>query len=199
MDNYSVCKNVQMGENVYIEPFCLIGYAEEIRATSESAVTVIGNNVEILSHSIISQNCKLGNNVWCGNYTYIGENTTIADGVELMYGARVYKNVTIGANSWISGFICNDAVIEDDCVVMGSLIHKFVNATIGISEPAPVIKKGAFIGMNAVVIGGIEVGENAYIAAGAILTKSAMPNMLYVGNPARCIGQAPTPFKIEKQ
>lgn len=195
---FSVFGNVKIGKNVFIEPFCLIGYAEEAQNNSESAITIIGNNVEIHSHSVISQNCILGNNVWCGNYTYIGENSKIADGVELMYGAKIYRNVSIGKNSWIGGFICNNAIIEEDCVVMGTLIHKFTNAIIGIPEPYPTIRKGAFIGMNAIVIGGVEVGENAYIAAGSVLTKPAKPNMLYLGNPARCIGKAPLPFNKEK-
>lgn len=198
MENYILFGNVKIGENVRIEPFCLIGYTEETQNNSESAITIVGDNVEIHSHSIVSQNCKLGKNVWCENYTFIGENSHIADGVEFMYGAKVYKNVTVGENSWIGGFVCNNSIIEEDCIIMGSLIHKFTNSTIGVPEPSPIIRKGAFIGMNAIIIGGIEVGENAYVAAGSILTRSAKANMLYVGNPARCIGKAPSPFSKEK-
>lgn len=184
-----------MGKNVYIGPFCLIGYTEDAKKIHKSVATFIGDNVEIHAHSVISQNCILGNNVWCDNYTFIGENSKIEDGVELLYGAKIHKNVFVGRNSWVGGFVCNDVVIEENSIVMGMLIHKFINAVMGVPEPAPIIRKGAFIGMNAVVIGGIEVGENAYIAAGSVLTRSAKSNMLYMGNPARCIGIAPNAFK----
>jgi len=195
MRAYKTKGKVVFGKNVYIGPYCLIGYPEEVSKKPPKAVTIIGDNVQIHSHSVISQNTILGNNINCGNYTFIGENSIIEDDVEIMYGAKIFSRVKVGKGAWVGGFVCNDAVIESNCVVMGKLIHTFTNAVIGVGEPAPVIRKGAFIGMNAVVIGGIEVGENAYIAAGAVLTKSALAGKLYCGIPAKCTGDAPKPFK----
>ncbi|MCJ7507583.1 MAG: hypothetical protein MUO85_02480 [candidate division Zixibacteria bacterium] len=115
-----------------------------------------------------------------------------------MYGARIYHRVLIGEKAWIGGFICNDAIIESNTVVFGKLVHKFVNAIPGTPEKAPIIRKGAFIGMNAIVIGGIEIGIGSYVAAGAVLTKSTLPGRLYMGNPAKDVGPASSAFKIHE-
>jgi serine acetyltransferase len=88
----------------------------------------------------------------------------------------------VGNNSTIGGFICNEAVIGDHCVVQGSLIHK---RTKGGREGAPKVENGCFVGTHAMLIGDITVREETFIAAGAIVTKDTESGFLYVGAPAR--------------
>jgi acetyltransferase-like isoleucine patch superfamily enzyme len=49
------------------------------------------------------------------------------------------------------------------------------------------VKKGASIGANATILGGLTIGENALIGAGSVVTKDVPDNELWVGNPARFI------------
>jgi acetyltransferase-like isoleucine patch superfamily enzyme len=49
----------------------------------------------------------------------------------------------------------------------------------------PTIRRGARIGGGAILLPGVEIGEEAYVGAGAVVTKNVEPRMLVVGNPAR--------------
>jgi acetyltransferase-like isoleucine patch superfamily enzyme len=69
-----------------------------------------------------------------------------------------------------------------------------VNATRGVPEPSPSIGESAFIGLGAVIIGGVVIGDGAYVAAGSVVTKDASPGRLYMGAPARECGPAPNAF-----
>jgi acetyltransferase-like isoleucine patch superfamily enzyme len=150
----------------------------------------------LASHVVIGEGTVLGTDVWCDHHTYIGCRTTIGDNVQVLYGARIYHRVTIGRDSWIGGFVCNDAVVEDGAFMLGQLIHRFADVVEGQPEVAPVVRAGAFVGTNALVVGGVEVGERAYIGAGAVLLSDAAPNRLYVGSPARDVGPAPQVFRV---
>jgi acetyltransferase-like isoleucine patch superfamily enzyme len=151
-----------------------------------------------MSHVVISEGTVIDDDVWCDHHTYIGCDTRIAQGAQILYGAKVYHRVSIGRGAWIGGFTCNDAIIEDATVVLGQLVHKFRDATVGVPEKSPIIRKSAFVGMNAFIIGGIEVGCGAYIAGGAVLTRSAKPGRLYTGAPAKEVGRAPSGFSFPK-
>jgi UDP-2-acetamido-3-amino-2,3-dideoxy-glucuronate N-acetyltransferase len=197
---------ILINEGVYIGPFCVLGISDEreplsiknaiVRNDKDSTDYIrIDKNTYIQSSIFIGNNTHLGTNVWCEHGCYIGCNSKIGQDCQIMYGARIYDRVVIGNNSWIGGFVCNDSIIGSDCIVMGNLIHKFINATEGIPEAAPILHDKVFIGMNAMVIGGIEIECGAYIAAGAVLTKSAKKNRLYLGNPAVDSGVAPDAFK----
>jgi acetyltransferase-like isoleucine patch superfamily enzyme len=117
----------------------------------------------------------------------IGEECVVGDGVVAEYGARIYDRCRIGNNCVIGGFICNDAVLGENSVVQGSLVHKRISPP---PEPAPEIRPHAFIGTQAVVIGGVTIGEGSFVAAGAVVTKDTEPGFLYSGVPARKVRPA---------
>jgi UDP-2-acetamido-3-amino-2,3-dideoxy-glucuronate N-acetyltransferase len=195
---------VELG--AYIGPFCVIGFpSTNIQHPLEmltddgdlrSLGSVISKQTSLLSHVVVGEGTHIGINVWCDHHTFIGCSTQIGNESVIMYGARIFDRVRIGSRVWVSGFVCNDTVVEDDAVVLGQLIHRFVNAKDGIPESSPIIRARAFVGMGAMIIGGIEVGEGAYVGAGAVLTKNAQPNTLYIGNPAKAAGHAPKPFGV---
>ena len=197
---------VKLGRMSYIGPYCVLGFPANEKSLQNPRVrrgrriniskkVIVGANTNLLSHVVVGEGTIIGGNVWCDHHTYIGCSTRIDHHAQIMYGARIYDRVQIKENCWIGGFICNDALIESNSIVMGKLIHKFIEADEEQPEKAPVVREGAFIGMNAIVIGDIEVGTMAYISAGAVLTKSARPGRLYFGVPAKDVGPAPSAFK----
>jgi acetyltransferase-like isoleucine patch superfamily enzyme len=163
-----------------------------------STGSLIGPECMLLSHVVIGESTVLEEGVWCDHYTYIGCNSHIGSRAQLMYGARIYHRVTVGARAWIGGFLCNDSIVEPEAVVLGQVVHRFADVTEGVAEAAPRVRRGAFVGMNALVVGNIEVGEGAYVAGGAVLTHSAAPCRLYAGVPARDEGPAPRIFVSRK-
>ncbi len=198
--------NIKLGEDVFIGPFCVLGFPstetidpQDFKKNQFSELisrgVIIGNRTSLLSHIVVGEGTVISDNVWCDHHSYIGSDSYIGNQTYIMYGSRIYNRVKIAEKCWIAGFVCNDAVIEMGAIVMGQLIHRFADVSADEAELSPVVRKNAFIGMNAQVVGPVEVGEGAYIGAGAVLTHSALPGRLYLGIPARDSGPAPQPFK----
>lgn len=103
------------------------------------------------------------------------------------------NRVKIGSHS----FICKGVTLEDKTFIGHSVVFvndKYPRSTKENGEIKKehdwvllktVVKKGASIGSNATILGGITIGENAYVGAGAVVTHDVAPNTTVVGNPAR--------------
>jgi acetyltransferase-like isoleucine patch superfamily enzyme len=123
----------------------------------------------------------------------------IGDGSKIGAFVEIQKNVEIGKNCKISShtFICEGVEIEDNVFVGHGVMFtndKFPRATNPDGsqqteadwEVIPtLVKKGASIGSNAVIIAGVTVGENAIVGAGAVVTKDVPPDTIVAGVPAR--------------
>ncbi|MFE0519383.1 DapH/DapD/GlmU-related protein [Streptomyces sp. NPDC058954] len=155
---------------------------------------IIQDYAVIGSHAVIDDGTSIGAHSWIGSGVRIGHDSEIGSDVQIYYRAQIYDRVIIGPRAWIGGFICNDSIVEAESIVLGSLIHRFVDAKVGIPEEAPLVKNRAFVGHGATVIGGVTVGSRSYIAAGAVLLTDAQAGRLYAGVPARDVGPAPDPL-----
>jgi acetyltransferase-like isoleucine patch superfamily enzyme len=107
------------------------------------------------------------------------------------------KNLTIGKNVFINsgchfqdqgGITLGDGVLIGHNVVMATLNHDIAPEKRSMTHPAPiVIGKNVWIGSSATVVSGVTVGDNAIIAAGAVVTKDVPPNTIVGGVPAKVI------------
>ena len=123
----------------------------------------------ILKDAVIGNNCNINCQVLIENDVIIGDNVTIKPGVQIWDGLRIEDSVFIGPNVTFT----NDRYPRSK-----QYPQKFQQT---------IIKKGASIGANATILGGITIGENALIGAGSVVTKNVPSNELWVGNPARKI------------
>lgn len=184
---------VKLGRNIYVGPYSIVGGDET------SFPTLLGDEVHLEAHVVIGAATELHDRVWCGAGCHIGDSCVVQQDAQIMYRAQIHDRVKIGISAWVGGFLCNDSVVEREAVVLGQLIHRFTDAIEEVPEPAPWIGPRGFVGTGALVIGGVRVGEEAYIAAGAVLTKHARERRLYRGNPAIDSGPAPVPFEGWRQ
>lgn len=123
----------------------------------------------------------------------IGDNTRIGPFVEIQRGAVIGANCKIQSHT----FICDGVTIEDEVFVGHGVV--FVNdktpratrpsgglQTAGDWQLEPVVvERGASIGSGAVVLGGVRIGAEALVGAGAVVTKDVPAREVVVGNPAR--------------
>jgi serine O-acetyltransferase len=105
----------------------------------------------------------------------------------LLFNSVIHHSTSIGrgtrcAYRGMSVLIHKDAVIGHD-VMLGA--HVVVGGRSG--QPAPTIEDGAYIGANACVIGGVCIGRNAVVGAGAVVLSDVAPGARVVGNPARVL------------
>lgn len=137
----------------------------------------IGKGTKIWHFSHIMPNCEIGNN--CN----IGQNVVISGEVVLGNNVKVQNNVSI-----YTGVTCGDDVFLGPSMVFTNVI----NPRSAVNRRGQYLKthvgKGASIGANATIVCGHDIGEFAFIGAGAVVTKTVPSYALVVGNPARQTG-----------
>src|ERR1035437_6132646 len=121
--------------------------------------------------------CVIGNN--CN----IGQNVVISPGVILGRNVKVQNNVSI-----YTGVICEDDVFLGPSMVFTNVINPRSAINRRGQYAKTIVKRGASIGANATIVCGHDIGEFAFIGAGAVVTKHIPNFALVVGNPARQIG-----------
>lgn len=137
----------------------------------------IGEGTKIWHFSHIMANCKIGKG--CN----IGQNVVVSPDVALGDNVKVQNNVSI-----YSGVICEDDVFLGPSMVFTNVINPRSHVVRRGQYAKTIVRKGASIGANATIVCGHEIGEFAFIGAGAVVTKEVLPYALVVGNPARQIG-----------
>jgi len=137
----------------------------------------IGPGVKIWHFSHIMTGCIIGQD--CN----IGQNVVISPKVVLGKNVRVQNNVSI-----YEGVICEDDVFLGPSMVFTNVANPRSAVSRKHEFQKTIVKKGASIGANATIICGHDIGEYAFIGAGAVVTKNVAPYSLVVGNPAKHIG-----------
>ena len=126
---------------------------------------------------------------------HVGDETRIGPFVEAQRGAVIGARCKIQSHT----FICEGVVVEDEVFVGHGVM--FINdrrprATRPDGTPQTeedwtlertVVRRGASIGTNATILGGLEIGERSIVGAGSVVTKSVPPGATVAGNPARTI------------
>lgn len=145
--------------------------------------------------AVIDEGCKIGNDskIWhfshimsksvIGKKCNIGQNVVISPEVVLGNNVKVQNNVSI-----YTGVNCEDDVFLGPSMVFTNVINPRSAILRRDQYAKTMVKKGASIGANATIVCGNDIGEYAFIGAGAVVTKSIKPYALVVGNPAKQIG-----------
>jgi UDP-2-acetamido-3-amino-2,3-dideoxy-glucuronate N-acetyltransferase len=137
----------------------------------------IGEGVKIWHFSHIMPGSKIGDG--CN----IGQNVVVSPGVILGKNVKVQNNVSI-----YEGVICEDDVFLGPSMVFTNVINPRSAVIRKHEYLKTLVHKGASIGANATIICGNEIGEYAFVGAGAVVTRPVAAYALIVGNPARQIG-----------
>ncbi|WP_452603008.1 acyltransferase [Pontimicrobium sp. MEBiC06410] len=150
-------------------------FIHETAVVDEGAI--IGEGTKVWHFSHIMSNSKLGEK--CN----IGQNVVISPEVELGNNVKVQNNVSI-----YTGVKCEDDVFLGPSMVFTNVINPRSAVNRRGNYAKTIVRKGASIGANATIVCGNDIGEYAFIGAGAVVTKTVKPFALVVGNPSRQIG-----------
>jgi UDP-2-acetamido-3-amino-2,3-dideoxy-glucuronate N-acetyltransferase len=137
----------------------------------------IGQGTKIWHFSHIMPGCIIGEN--CN----IGQNVVISPEVVLGNNVKVQNNVSI-----YTGVTCEDDVFLGPSMVFTNVTNPRSAVNRRGQYSKTVVKKGASIGANATIVCGHDIGEFAFIGAGAVVTKHVPAYALVVGNPAKQVG-----------
>jgi len=137
----------------------------------------IGEGTKIWHFSHIMKNSKIGKG--CN----IGQNVVISPDVVLGNNVKIQNNVSV-----YTGVICEDDVFLGPSMVFTNVSNPRSHIIRRDEYQQTLVKKGASIGANSVIVCGNNIGQFAFIGAGAVVTKSVPDYALIVGNPGRIIG-----------
>jgi UDP-2-acetamido-3-amino-2,3-dideoxy-glucuronate N-acetyltransferase len=150
-------------------------FAHESAIIDEGCDIADGTKIWHFSH--IMPNCVIGRN--CN----LGQNVLVSPGVVLGANVKVQNNVSI-----YTGVICEDDVFLGPSMVFTNVINPRSAVNRKSEYVKTVVKRGATIGANATIICGNDIGEYAFIGAGAVVTKEVPAYAIFVGNPSKQIG-----------
>jgi acetyltransferase-like isoleucine patch superfamily enzyme len=199
----------ELGERCLVEDNAVLGKRPRLREGSSAAGKAIGPLV--LGADVT---------VCCGAVVYagasIGERTIIGDQSQVREGARIGSRSVVGRASCIdfgavvgsrvliqtSVYVTGGSVVEDDVFIGPGVVttndHAMGRHAAGEPLLGPIFRRACRVGGGAVLVPGVEIGEEAFVAAGALVAKDVAPRDVVLGVPARVVRRVPDEDLIER-
>jgi acetyltransferase-like isoleucine patch superfamily enzyme len=200
-----------LGEGVKVLEHAVVGKQPTLspRSTAkreELPAAEIGDGTIVSTGAVVFAGAKVGARVILGDQSCVRERVVVGDDVVIGRGSLVENDTTIGAMTKIQAgaYITAYSTLEEHVFIAPCVVttnDNFMGRTERRHEliEGPTIRRGARIGGGAILLPGIEIGEDAFVGAGAVVTKDVEPRMLVVGNPARVLRPVAEDELLENQ
>ncbi|HET9673468.1 MAG TPA: acyltransferase [Gaiellaceae bacterium] len=158
----------------------------------------IGAGTIVSTGAIVFAGTTLGERVIVGDGARVRERCVIGDDVVIGSGSLIENDTTVGALTRIQAeaYITAYSTLEENVFIAPCVVTTNDNY-MGRTEKrhelikGPTIRRGARVGGGAILCPGVEIGEEAFVGAGAVVTKDVPPRVVVVGNPARVLRDVP--------
>ncbi len=137
----------------------------------------IGEGTRVWHWTHISAGARIGNKCSFGQNVYVGNDVVIGNNVKVQNNVSVYDAVTIEDDVF-----CGPSMVFTNVYNPRSKIERKNEYRI------TTVKQGATLGANCTIICGVEIGEYAFVAAGAVINRDVKPHALMAGIPAKQLG-----------
>jgi len=199
--NVIIKDDVTIKNNARIEDNATIGYDNLTKKKEiyEEYPTIIAENALIRTNTVIYKSCKIGKNTWVNHNTILRENTEVGDNctignLVMCEGyTKIGNQVAIHSLSGLGG----NMIIEDKVFIATNMVTAngrrptYLRNMPYIKDQGPAIRYGARIGISVILLPEIEIGREALVASGAIVTKDVPPFSIVMGVPAKVVGTVP--------
>jgi acetyltransferase-like isoleucine patch superfamily enzyme len=192
-----------LGEGVQVLDGAVVGKQPSLspRSTAKREPlppTVLGDGTIVSTGAIVFAGSRIGERVILGDQSCVRERVEIGNDVVLGRGSLVENDTTIGALTKIQAdaYITAYSTLEEHVFVAPCVVttnDDYMGRTDRRHEliKGPTIRRGARVGGGAILCPGVEIGEEAFVGAGAVVTKDVPPRTVVVGNPARVLREVP--------
>jgi acetyltransferase-like isoleucine patch superfamily enzyme len=202
--------DVEVGPGCVIEACAVLGKRPRLRAGSSLASSdppgplILGAGVTVCAGAVLSAGASIADGAIIGDQAQVRERSAIGPRSVIGRGSAVDPRVRIGAGVLVQTgvYVTAGSVVEDD-VFLGPGVCTTNDDTMGRHAPgAPlagaVFRRACRVGGGAVLVPGVEIGEEAFVAAGAVVTKDVPARAVVMGVPARVVRQVPEAELIER-
>src|SRR5436853_5721249 len=206
-----VYPGTKLGDDVKVLEHAIVGKQPTLspRSTAkreELPPAEIGDGTIVSTGAVVFAGAKRGARVILGDQSFVRERVGVGDDVVIGRGSLVENDTTIGAMTKIQAeaYITAYSTLEEHVFIAPCVVttnDDFMGRTEkrhGLVK-GPTIRRGARVGGGAILLPGVEIGEEAFVGAGAVVTKAVEPRMLVVGNPARVLRPVAEDELLENQ
>jgi len=200
-----------LGEGVKVLENAVVGKQPSLspRSTAKREPlppTVIGDGTIVSTGAIVFAGSEIGARVILGDQSCVRERVRVGDDVVIGRGSLVENDTTVGAMTRIQAeaYVTAYSTLEEHVFIAPCVVttnDNFMGRTErrhGLMR-GPTIRRGARVGGGAILCPGIEIGEEAFVGAGAVVTKDVEARMVVVGSPARVLRPVPEDELLENQ
>jgi acetyltransferase-like isoleucine patch superfamily enzyme len=192
-----------IGEGCQILDYAVVGKQPTLspRSTAkreELPPLALGAGTIVSTGAVVFAGTTVGERVVVGDQACVRERCTIGDDVVIGRGSLVENDTSVGALTKIQAhaYITAYSLLEENVFIAPCVIttnDNFMGRTEKRHElvKGPTIRRGARVGGGAVLLPGIEVGEEAFVGAGAVVLRDVPARAVMVGSPARQIREVP--------
>jgi len=200
-----------LGDGVKVLEYAVVGKQPSLSPRSTAKrdplePAEIGDGTIVSTGAVVFAGTKVGARVILGDQSCVRERVVVGDDVVIGRGSLVENDTTIGAMTKIQAeaYITAYSTLEEHVFIAPCVVttnDEFMGRTERRKAlmKGPTIRRGARIGGGAILLPGAAIGEEAFVGAGAVVTKPVEPRMLVVGNPARVMRPVAEDELLENQ
>jgi acetyltransferase-like isoleucine patch superfamily enzyme len=194
--NVVIHSGVEFGAGVRIQDGAILGKPLVLSRTSsatlsEPAPTVVGDGATIAAQAVVVAGAVIGAGAFVGDQAHVRERARIGTDAAIGRGSAVDNDVGIGARVRMQTgcYVTAFSTVEDD-VFIGPGVYTYNDNTMGrhregVGVVGVILRRACRIGGAARILPGVEVGEEAFVATGSVVTRNVPKRTLVMGVPAR--------------
>jgi len=200
-----------LGPGVSVADFAVVGRGPRLAKTSTAAGgeleplrvgagTSVGSHTVLMAGTTIGENCVIADGAGVRERCEIGDNVVVGRNVTVENGTTIGSRTKIQSGAYITAYV----TIEEDVFIAPMVVTTNDNF-MGRTEKrlklmrGCTIRRGARVGGGAHILPGIEIGEEAFVATAAVVTRDVAPRMLVMGSPAKPVREVPSEELLENQ
>jgi len=192
-----------LGEGVRVLEYAVVGKQPALSPRSTASreplpPASIGDGGIVSTGAVVFAGTQIGERAIVGDQSCIRERVTVGDDVVIGRGSLVENDTTIGSLTKIQAeaYITAHSTLEESVFIAPCVVttnDNYMGRTERRHElrKGPTIRRGARVGGGAILLPGVEIGEEAFVGAGAVVTRDVPPRKLVVGSPARVLRDVP--------
>lgn len=202
----------QLGAGCRVEAHAVLGRRPRPAAASTVSVAAdlpplaVGNRTSVGAGAVIYAGAAIGADCFIGDLAFVREEVVIGDRVVIGSHVTVENAVRIGSRTKVQtgAYITAWTTVEEDCFIAPCVVTTNDNF-MGRTERrfalrgGPVVRRGARVGANVTLLPRVEVGAEAFVAAGAVVTRPVPPATLVMGMPARPVRSVPQEEMVARE
>ena len=200
---------VRLGAGVRLQDGIVLGKPVALGPRSAMAGAppgelVVGDGATICAGAVVLAGASIGARAIIGDQAHVRERAVVGEQTVIGRGSAVDCDVTVGARVRVQTgcYLTAGTVVEDDVFVAPG-VYTTNDNTMGRRHrddpmPGPTLRRACRVGGRVVLLPGVEIGEEAFVAAGSLVTRDVAPRTLVMGTPARFVREVPERDLLER-